>query len=89
MHYITEHLGLSAFLLFVLGDDALLLTDTIKAPSGKTINRFTFLDEPIGRCRELATQFFAPGSIQVSDARALLECRHRIWRSMWKGSKNE
>lgn len=64
----TKHLGCASFLRFALGDHAHLST----VMDGGTV--YTFEDDPPGRCRELSDQFFAHGSVAVSDARALLEC---------------
>ena len=64
--YRTKHSGLAAFLKFVLGDESHVSTTVDTATS--------YAFEPYAEAAKLADQFFAPGSVGVSDARALLEC---------------
>jgi hypothetical protein len=65
----TRNFSCASFLLFALGDAALVSTVADGPPV------YTFEG---ARCHELSKQFFADGSVTVGDARALLECSRLI-----------
>jgi len=82
--YTTRHADLAAFLRYALGDQSHISTTTNGISTA-----FVFTDEPQGRCRELADEFFAEGSAVVGDARALLESSREIKRTSAMAYKSE
>jgi hypothetical protein len=78
----TRHVGLAAFLRYVLGDESHLSTE--KSEKGIF---FTFND-PDNKCAELETTFFSEESAVVGNARTLLDCSRQITFSMYEAKRN-
>jgi hypothetical protein len=70
--YATRHVGLAAFLRYVLGDESHLSTT-----KGGTGYIFSF-DDPSYRCNELQTAFFSDDGAIAGNALTLLECSRAI-----------
>ena len=70
--YEIRNSGLAAFLLYVLGDGS-----HISTKQKGTGFLFTF-DDPECKCRDLQTAFFSDESVQIANARELLECARNV-----------
>lgn len=82
--FYTPHLGCATFLRYALGDDAHL--STMKIDQNRIL--FVFRDEPRGRCRQLADDFFSPESVAVGSALQLLECSRVIKATLAKAERS-
>lgn len=74
--FVTPHRGLSAFLLYVLGTDAIRDVLVEHPRDGRKKSRISYQFQDDGTCANLAREFFHGAG--VSDAKGLLECAREI-----------
>ena len=75
LEFQSRHFGCSAFLLYVLGNDAHLAT--IRSERGFS---FVFADD--GTVRQSADEFFSEQGVAVANARLLLDCGRELKRTI-------